>query len=156
MSFKTYQRRAGWADDSDLSAERLNRRKYDRHRTDVNREFVRNEMRKRGGCESCGLVDALELYEWHHIDDTDANKMPISQMVTRRSQHRIYEEMSKCVMLCPNCHNKYHQDLLCMIDHKDRPDLIPFTHVDGLYYTDNQVIATPKPNPLEALFENDC
>jgi hypothetical protein len=158
MSFKSYQRRAERVPDDNLSPKQMRRRKYDRHRTDSNRDFVRSEMQKRCSCEFCGLVDSLELYEWHHIDDTDANKVAISQMVTRDKQTRIEEEMNKCVMLCPNCHTKYHQDLLCMIDHKYRPDLIPFTHVYGRYYTELESPQTKKTllNPLKLLFENAC
>ena len=158
MSYKSYQRRAEHVPDAHLSPKQMHRRKYDRHRTDSNRDFVHNAMARRGCCEFCGLVDSLELYEWHHIDDTDVDKMCISQMITRKTHTRIQEEMDKCVMLCPNCHTKYHQDLLCMIDHKHRPDLIPITHVDGIYYKEVKSPQTKRPllNPLKLLFENDC
>jgi len=118
-----------------------------------NRLYRNNEILKRGGgCEFCGCVEPFELYDWHHIDDTDDNKIKVSHLVlSHASLERLQREMDKCVVLCPTCHKKYHKDLLCMLDHKYRPDLIPYTHVMSEEY--QRIEENSKPNPLQLILE---
>lgn len=143
--------------DENLSEEKLKQRRYDQGRGKKMRAVLLEEIYKRGGCEFCGLVDHYKIYEWHHIDDTDPTNKRISKLIVRCNHSSLHRELNKVVMLCANCHNKYHQDILCMIDHKHRPDLIPYTHVDGEFYEDQHPFEFKTPNrPLQVLFENEC
>ena len=158
MSFKKYVANSNQHElDENLSKEKLKQRRYDQERGKKMKVHLLQEIYKRGGCEFCGAVDHYKVYEWHHIYDDDPTNKKISRLRSRCNPRRLSEELRKVVMLCPNCHHKYHQDLLCMIDHKDRPDLIPYTHVDGEYYKDQSPFEFKTPNrPLQVLFENEC
>lgn len=57
-------------------------------------------------CEKCGENHTACL-EFHHLDPTkkDGN---VSQLAKSFSTKRLLEEISKCVILCANCHRKEH------------------------------------------------
>lgn len=100
----------------------LKQRERDQKRKRRNQAYRKAEIVRRGcACEFCGLVDDPELpmlFEFHHIfDETKVDD--VSSLMTGTSLERLIAELDKCVMLCPNCHNKFHADRLCMLDHKE-------------------------------------
>lgn len=71
-----------------------------------NREWFR-EFKKTLKCEVCGESDPCCL-DFHHIDG-DIKEYNISRMVSKgMSEEVIRKEISKCVILCANCHRKEH------------------------------------------------
>jgi len=76
-----------------------------------NRTFLMDYLKKHP-CISCGESD-LRVLEFDHIDPT-TKKESVSKMVSSKhySIKRIEEEISKCQVLCANCHRKKtHTDL---------------------------------------------
>jgi len=58
-----------------------------------------------GVCCICGLKDAcVDVYDFHHVVEksfTVGNKL-------NGRWDRIQEELDKCVLMCANCHRRYH------------------------------------------------
>tara|TARA_A100001035_G_C27638845_1_gene433575 strand:+ start:153 stop:788 length:636 start_codon:yes stop_codon:yes gene_type:complete len=132
MSYKKYLQRSERclpADPSTLTRKQRSDQKTHKIRRQNNRAYVLHEIEKRGACEFCGLVDDPKVYQWHHIDDEDPTKKKISDLIASSNIPKLTEEFKKVVMLCPTCHHKFHQDLCCMLDHKQR-------HLDGTFYED--------------------
>lgn len=72
------------------------------------RDFVEEYKRTRG-CQHCGYNDPRAL-QFHHIDRT--NKLFEVGRLTRggyKAEH-IINEMSKCIVLCANCHIILHYE----------------------------------------------
>jgi len=57
-------------------------------------------------CSSCGYDKCLQALEFHHPDPS-VKESSISNMKTL-SLARIEKEVSKCVLLCANCHREAH------------------------------------------------
>lgn len=59
-------------------------------------------------CAKCGYDKCPSALEFHHInpDEKDAT---ISRMLTNRSNlNDVQKEISKCIVLCSNCHHEFH------------------------------------------------
>ena len=68
-------------------------------------DYTREYKRKRG-CELCGEKDVRCLH-FHHMDEE--KEFSISKAVQMALPiERIKEEISKCSVLCSNCHGKEH------------------------------------------------
>lgn len=101
--------------------EEQNRKKLDRYyNDDLFKESVRAYGKKRYavkqsmvaniktgiGCQSCGRTDFhCSVYDFHHIDPSlkDTHVPPQSL-----SWNRLCTEVSKCLVLCSNCHREFH------------------------------------------------
>jgi lysyl-tRNA synthetase class I len=64
---------------------------------------------KKSGCMSCKEADPVCL-DFHHLDDKD---LVVSQMLGY-NEERVLKEISKCVVLCANCHRKVHAGVLVL------------------------------------------
>lgn len=71
-----------------------------------NRQFLINFL-KEHPCNICG-EDDIRCLEFDHIEPTTKFK-PVSALVPY-SRDRIVEEISKCRVLCANCHRKHTAD----------------------------------------------
>lgn len=60
---------------------------------------------KGGRCEICGYSKCIEALEFHHIDPSEKD---FSISGKSFSWKRVKEEVSKCVLLCANCHREEH------------------------------------------------
>ena len=61
-----------------------------------------------GSCQKCGYSKCIESLDFHHKNPGE-KEYTISQMVrSHRSQDDILKEMSKCIILCANCHREFH------------------------------------------------
>jgi hypothetical protein len=61
-------------------------------------------------CEKCGFDNPLAL-DFHHIDPIEKEMTISSIVLTGRSISRILEEITKCTVLCANCHRILHGEL---------------------------------------------
>lgn len=57
------------------------------------------------GCLKCPENDPACL-DLHHVDDN--KEYGIAEMVRNYSWETVLKEIEKCVILCSNCHRKYH------------------------------------------------
>jgi hypothetical protein len=64
-----------------------------------------NEM---GGCACriCGFDKSLASLQFHHVDGKDQD--PAQMMYSKNSDDVIRSELSKCCVLCANCHVSLH------------------------------------------------
>lgn len=93
----TLNRIKGWyRENQSVRQKRANERNKDRKRYWV-------EM-KGGKCNDCGGMFPYCCYDFHHLEDKDIN--PSRAIST--SLERAEEELSKCVLLCANCHRIRH------------------------------------------------
>jgi 5-methylcytosine-specific restriction endonuclease McrA len=75
--------------------------------TERNRKNKQEAVELMGGkCNSCGFDLFYEALEFHHLDPSE--KDPKFTNVSNWGMERIKEELSKCVMLCSNCHKGAH------------------------------------------------
>lgn len=58
-----------------------------------------------GKCRTCGGVFPLAVYDFHHLGDKDYSP---SNLMNNGSIKDIARELSKCVLLCANCHRIEH------------------------------------------------
>jgi hypothetical protein len=74
---------------------------------DVARDFVYKYLSTHP-CEACGESD-VRVLEFHHVGEKD---MAVGAMVSSSfSIERIQAEISKCTVLCANCHRKITVDV---------------------------------------------
>ena len=57
-----------------------------------------------GGCVDCGYNKASEALDFDHLDGTTKHRAGVGQMSSTASWGRILEEISKCELVCANCH----------------------------------------------------
>lgn len=127
MSFIKYSRKGNEKQEvKNPTAKQLRRKELDKSRVKQNRSYILDEIKRRGGCQFCGTVLHPRVYQWHHIWDEDPDKKAIANLCGRSTNERLDQEFNKCVLLCPTCHSIFHQDLCCMLEHKQQ-------HVDGTY-----------------------
>lgn len=69
--------------------------------TERNREVVIKYLEEHP-CEDCGLTDP-RVMEFDHLD-RKVKTANISTLVTSASLETLYSELSKCRVLCANCH----------------------------------------------------
>ena len=62
------------------------------------------------GCQLCGYDRCSEALEFHHLDDKRKD-FSISNSGHSRSWARVKGEISKCILLCANCHREVHAGL---------------------------------------------
>jgi hypothetical protein len=69
------------------------------------RNFLR-DYKKDKCCAFCGWSIHPEILQFHHTKDKiyDISHMPLSKQPSKR----VYDEIKKCVLLCPNCHFWHH------------------------------------------------
>lgn len=58
-------------------------------------------------CERCG-EDHPATIDFHHVDSSDKEKEVAVLVQEAYCIERILEEISKCIVLCSNCHRKHH------------------------------------------------
>jgi len=73
-------------------------------RRKIIREYIESKKKK---CVSCGEPDVACL-DFHHLNGEEKDKSLSYGIVNKWGQERIDNEISKCVVLCSNCHRKLH------------------------------------------------
>jgi len=57
-------------------------------------------------CEICGENHPATL-DFHHIEQEN-KESEISGLISNANKKRLFEEISKCIIICSNCHRKIH------------------------------------------------
>ena len=60
-----------------------------------------------GKCVVCGYNKNVACLDFHHIDPTIKDFEP-ARLIKMTDMAKIIEELSKCIVLCKNCHNELH------------------------------------------------
>lgn len=60
---------------------------------------------KGGKCQRCNAVLPLVCYDFHHLDPSTKKERSINWL---QEDILLKEEMSKCIILCSNCHRILH------------------------------------------------
>jgi hypothetical protein len=61
-----------------------------------------------GGCTRCGYHRNLAALVWHHRDPSGKTFTLDVRALSNRSEADIRNEISKCALLCANCHAEVH------------------------------------------------
>ena len=64
-------------------------------------------------CSACGEYHPACCMDHHHLDSKLKTK-EVSRMLQSNSWEKIEKEISKCVLLCANCHRKLHEGLITL------------------------------------------
>ena len=62
-----------------------------------------------GKCQSCNESFNQCVYDFHHIDK-ETKKHSVAKLIANGSFDEIDKELSKCILLCANCHREVHND----------------------------------------------
>jgi transcription elongation factor Elf1 len=69
------------------------------------------EYKKTLSCIACGNAESVCL-DFHHTNP-DEKEMAVAAMFNNHSSfEKVMEEVSKCVVLCANCHRMHHAGIL--------------------------------------------
>jgi hypothetical protein len=64
-------------------------------------------------CSCCGYDECPEILHFHHVD-SNTKKFNISEALSKMgkeiTEKDMWEEVEKCILLCPNCHAKEHTE----------------------------------------------
>ena len=60
-----------------------------------------------GKCHDCDGIFPPSVYDFHHLDPS-AKEHNLGDIVRRKSFETVEKELSKCVLLCANCHRIRH------------------------------------------------
>lgn len=83
------------------NAERIRARRLER------RSWFDTEILSKLSCERCGETHQGCL-DFHHLDP-EGKDAPVGEMLANlKSKESILAEISKCIVLCANCHRKEH------------------------------------------------
>lgn len=69
------------------------------------------EWKRAQGCSCCPETEPVCL-ELHHLDPSEKEDQPSN--LIRVSWDRFMAEARKCILLCSNCHKKYHAGLITL------------------------------------------
>lgn len=61
-----------------------------------------------GKCTRCGYQSNLGALVFHHLNPSTKNFQLDSRSLSNRKMEIIMEELSKCILLCSNCHCEIH------------------------------------------------
>jgi hypothetical protein len=75
---------------------------YVKDSVDRRREWL-DSLKKDQPCADCGVSFPPCVMDYHHIDPT-TKKFSIGRGSYRNSRKLILEEISKCILVCANCH----------------------------------------------------
>lgn len=62
-------------------------------------------------CQLCGCSD-VECLDFHHVDSKQ-KEISISAGIHEVSSKRLVSELTKCAVVCANCHRKIHAKTVC-------------------------------------------
>ena len=85
------------------------------------------------GCSICGYNKCLDAIDFHHITlknraDRDIGRM-VSRINSRAKIRKVIKEVSKCIIVCANCHREIHSNIgdlrrrECRFKTKESPQL---------------------------------
>jgi hypothetical protein len=63
-------------------------------------------------CSWCGYARNMAALTWHHVDPATKKFQLDLRSLSNRSEREIQAEVTKCILLCANCHAEAHSPLL--------------------------------------------
>lgn len=81
-------------------------------RADVRKKLLINELG--GKCSNCEYNKNYSALHFHHLHNKLFNID--SRSIGNRSLKSIREELSKCILLCANCHAELHNPQCLLVD----------------------------------------
>lgn len=96
------------------------------------KQFVETKLRlvemMGGGCQCCGFSQHYSALEFHHLDPGEKE---FNLNVTSKGWGNLVKEVSKCILLCANCHRMIHAGVIeCPMTQQEKgPDL--HSDIDG-------------------------
>ena len=110
---KTYQR--NWLRDKLKNDPEYKKRHSEnkKARHTKNKELL-TKLKESSPCSCCGNYYPATCMDHHHLDPSVKEKQ-ISSMIKDNSWKRIEEEISKCILLCSNCHRKLHNNMITLL-----------------------------------------
>jgi hypothetical protein len=69
-----------------------------------------DDVKEKYGCISCG-ENCRACLDFHHIDPKTKDGC-VSKLASTKNVTKTINELNKCVVLCANCHRKFHAGLL--------------------------------------------
>jgi len=77
--------------------------------TKYNRKNIKKDLVDHlgGSCKNCGYDKELSALEFHHIDPS-IKEVELSKILLQTNENTIKNELSKCILLCSNCHKEEH------------------------------------------------
>jgi len=90
-----------------------NRKKYNSysvHKKRVQRALISQWMQEFKATKHCALCfeNDSRCLEFHHTDPSNKS-YAVARMMRGYSKKTILKEISKCIILCANCHRKLHK-----------------------------------------------
>lgn len=90
---------------------------YQRHKTKYKERYTKTRQQYRqilndfkiNGCIVCGETH-LKSLDFHHVNGMEDKEQDVGQMIGYNME-RFLLEISKCVVLCKNCHCKIHDNV---------------------------------------------
>jgi hypothetical protein len=68
------------------------------------------EIKSKSKCHFCP-ENTMICLDFHHLDPTN-KKSSIAALVNAKNEEALKEEIKKCILLCANCHRKFHVGLI--------------------------------------------
>lgn len=68
---------------------------------------VVQELKETSRCAKCGESRGYVL-DYHHLDPSQKENTIARMTSNYYSLNRVYNEISKCICLCANCHREFH------------------------------------------------
>ena len=62
-------------------------------------------------CSICGYSRCSEALEFHHVDPSAKEHQPSKLINNFSTIERMIKEVSKCILVCANCHREIHQTM---------------------------------------------
>ena len=72
------------------------------------------DLKESISCSACDEYYPACCMDYHHLDPSIKEK-GVSQMISGNSWKKIEEEISKCILVCANCHRKIHEGLITLV-----------------------------------------
>ena len=90
------------------------------------REYV-NSVKARG-CQLCGYAKCMTAIEFHHVGTDKTFEL---SNAGSRSVSQLEREISKCVVVCANCHREIHSADIGFVNKdatvvEDKQNVLPF------------------------------
>lgn len=77
----------------------------------IKRHSIKQKLVEEAGgkCQRCGYNKCLRALEFHHLDPNEKDFGISTQL--NRDLDDLRKEISKCVLLCSNCHAEIHEEI---------------------------------------------
>ena len=88
----------------------------------MNKRYKRKTIKKKivkafkSKCCICKKKFHPVVFDFHHINSYEKNMTIGDVRISKKNQNDVFTELTKCVMLCSNCHRMLHYGLVELKD----------------------------------------